>query len=58
VIGINPSAAAHSANIALLGNYIASTFSTAGDSQGGTALVDPQQVASNQQTLLSLPHHA
>ena len=32
---------AHSANIALLGNYLASTFTTASDGHGGTAVADP-----------------
>ena len=32
---------AHSANIALLGNYLASTFTAASDGHGGTAVTDP-----------------
>jgi hypothetical protein len=32
---------AHTAKIALLGNYLASTFVTSSDSHGGTAVVDP-----------------
>jgi hypothetical protein len=32
---------AHSANIALLGNYLASTFTAASDGHGGTAVSDP-----------------
>jgi hypothetical protein len=32
---------AHSANIALLGNYLASSFTAASDGHGGTAVTDP-----------------
>jgi hypothetical protein len=32
---------AHSANIALLGNYLASSFTTSPDGRGGTAVTDP-----------------
>jgi hypothetical protein len=31
----------HTANIALLGNYIASTFTVSSDGHGGTYVVDP-----------------
>src|SRR5581483_10567212 len=44
----------HSANIALLGNYIASTFVTSSDGHGGTYVVDPS--ALNQSTTLATPH--
>jgi hypothetical protein len=47
----------HSANIALLGNYLASTFVASSDGHGGTAIVDPLLIASSQQTLLTQPHH-
>jgi hypothetical protein len=45
----------HTANIALLGNYMASTFVTSSDGHGGTYIVDPS-VAS--QTTLAQPLHA
>jgi hypothetical protein len=47
----------HSANIALLGNYLASSFVASSDGHGGTNIVDPSLIASNQQTLLTQPHH-
>jgi VCBS repeat-containing protein len=47
----------HSANIALLGNYLASTFVASSDGHGGTNIVDPLLIASNQQTVLTQPHH-
>jgi hypothetical protein len=34
------------ANIALLGNYLASTFTLSSDGRGGTAVVDPPKIAS------------
>jgi hypothetical protein len=41
----------HTANIALLGNYLASTFVAASDSYGGTSVVDTVLAASTQPTL-------
>ena len=46
----------HSANIALLGNYMASSFATASDNHGGT-MVLAQAATPNDQALLSNPHH-
>ena len=43
----------HIANIALLGNYLASTFVPSSDGHGGTLITDPP---ANQQSLLSPPH--
>jgi choice-of-anchor C domain-containing protein len=48
----------HTAKIALLGNYLASTFVTSSDSHGGTAVVDPLLTSSNPQMLMSQPLHA
>ena len=48
----------HSANIALLGNYLASSFATSSDGHGGTAIIDPQLISSNQQTVVTQPQHA
>jgi hypothetical protein len=48
----------HSANIALLGNYLASTFVASGDGHGGTAIIDPVLTSSNQQMILTQPQHA
>ena len=47
----------HSANAALLGNYLASTFVTSNDGYVGTTIVDPLLVASLQQTPLAHPLH-
>src|SRR5436305_4046008 len=44
----------HSANIALIGNYLASTFIPASDGHGGTAVHDPQNGVD--QSGLALPH--
>ena len=46
----------HSANIALLGSYMASSFATASDNHGGT-MVLAQAATPNDQALLSTPHH-
>ena len=46
---------AQSANIALLGNYLAATFVTAGDGLGGTLVLD--QTNSSPQLLLAAAHH-
>jgi len=43
----------HSANIALLGNYLASTFVASSDGHGGTAVVDPPAA---QQNPIIAPH--
>jgi hypothetical protein len=43
----------HVGNIALLGQYVASSFATASDGHGGTMITDPVAVAQNQ---LTLPH--
>ena len=43
----------HAINLALLGQYMASSFVTAGDSHGGTLITDPPP---NQQSILTLPH--
>ena len=48
----------HTANIALLGNYLASTFVASSDGHGGTAIVDPVLTSSNQQMILTPPQHA
>jgi hypothetical protein len=48
----------HTANIALLGNYLASTFVASSDGHGGTAIVDPVLTSSNQQITLTQPQHA
>jgi hypothetical protein len=48
----------HTANIALLGNYLASTFVTSSDGHGGTAVVDPLLTSSNQPVVLTQPQHA
>ena len=48
----------HSANIALLGNYLASSFVTSSDGHGGTNVVDPVLSSANQQLALTQPHHA
>jgi hypothetical protein len=43
----------HTANIALLGNYIASTFVTSSDGHGGTNVVDPSATETSQTSLSS-----
>ena len=48
-----PSDGLHAINPALLGQYMASSFVTAGDSHGGTLITDPPP---NQQSILTLPH--
>ena len=45
---------ADAASLALLGQYMASSFVTAGDGHGGTPLADP--ASSQQQPLLTQPH--
>jgi hypothetical protein len=46
----------HTANIALLGNYLASTFVASSDGHGGTSIVDPVLTSSNPM-ILSPPQH-
>ncbi len=46
----------HGANIALLGNYIASSFATAGDGHGGTMVV-AEASQNGTQSLLTNPQH-
>jgi hypothetical protein len=46
---------AHSANIALLGNYLASTFTAVSDGHGGTAVTDPA-VLGGVAPLVTPPH--
>ena len=46
----------HTANIALLGNYLASTFVASSDGHGGTNVVDPSASAASQSALLAHPH--
>jgi hypothetical protein len=48
----------HTADIALLGNYLASIFVASSDGHGGTAIVDPVLTSSNQQMILTPPQHA
>jgi hypothetical protein len=43
----------HAQSVALLGQYMASSFVTASDGHGGTLITDPP---SNQQPLLTHPH--
>jgi large repetitive protein len=45
----------HTANIALLGQYLASSFVTASDGHGGTLITEPSLQANNQ---LTQPQHA
>jgi hypothetical protein len=47
----------HSAAVALLGNYLASTFVASNDGHGGTSVIDPPAVA-NQNNLLTPSQHA
>jgi uncharacterized repeat protein (TIGR03803 family) len=47
----------HSANIALLGNYMAASVVTPPGGQGGALIAEAWQTA-NQPPLLTLPHHA
>jgi hypothetical protein len=45
----------HIANIALIGNYLASTFATTSDHHGGTLITDP--IVSAQSPILTQPSH-
>jgi hypothetical protein len=47
-----------SANTALLGNYLASTFASSSDGYGGTSVVASQAADVSQNTLLTQPQHA
>ena len=47
----------HTANIALLGDYMASTFVTSSDSHGGTNVVDPSATGTSQTSFLVQLHH-
>jgi hypothetical protein len=47
---------AHSAKIALLGNYIASSFALASDNHGGTMVV-AEAIQPGNQSLLTHPQH-
>ena len=46
----------HTANIALLGNYMASSFVASSDGHGGTSVVDPPGGSASQVPLLTNPH--
>jgi len=46
----------HSANIALLGNYMASSFAVVGDNHGGSLVIAEASQSVNQ-SLLTNPHH-
>jgi hypothetical protein len=48
----------HTANVALLGNYMASTFVASSDGHGGTSVVDPSATGTSQPSLLVQPQHA
>jgi autotransporter passenger strand-loop-strand repeat protein len=49
---------AHTANIALLGQYVAANFNLASDGHGGTLVSDPPVIAAaDQQTFLAQPLH-
>jgi hypothetical protein len=50
---VMPADGAHAASLALLGQFMASTFVTAGDGHGAAQIADPP---SNQQPLLTQPH--
>jgi len=53
---LNMSDGIHSAHIALLGNYMASSFATAGDGHGGTLITEASTAAANLQPLITVPH--
>jgi hypothetical protein len=46
----------HSANIALLGNYLASYFVASSDGRGGTDVVEPMSSPIAQQPTVTQPH--
>jgi hypothetical protein len=47
---------AHTANIALLGNCLASTFVASSDGHGGASIADPVLTAATSPSTLTLPH--
>lgn len=53
---VNDSVGPLTANIALLGNYLASTFTASSDGSGGTNIVDHVNSAASQQTMLAVSH--
>jgi hypothetical protein len=50
---VTPTAGSSSTNLAVLGQFMASTFVAAGDAHGTAPITDQQ---SNQQPLLTQPH--
>ena len=48
----------HTANIALIGNYLASTFVASSDGHGGTSVIDPPAATSQIATMGTPPHLA
>jgi hypothetical protein len=48
---------AHTANIALLGDYMASSFVASSDGHGGTNVVDPSATGTSQTAFLVQPQH-
>ena len=52
---LNVTDGTHSANIVLIGNYLASTFVPTSDGHGGTAVIDPA-VLGGVQPLVTPPH--
>jgi Ca2+-binding RTX toxin-like protein len=50
---VTPTDGSHAASLALLGQFMASSFVTAGDGHGAAPIADPP---SNQQPLLTQPH--
>jgi outer membrane lipase/esterase len=52
---LNVTDGTHTANIALLGNYLASKFNTMSDGGTGTLVIDPP--SNSQQAHLIMPHH-
>jgi hypothetical protein len=55
---LNVTDGTHSANIALLGNYLASTFIASSDGHGGTNVIDPLLPGLNASALSLAPSHA
>jgi hypothetical protein len=53
---LNVTDGAHTANIALLGNYLASTFATSADSHGGTNILTVPGGAADHSAFVSQPH--
>jgi hypothetical protein len=46
----------HTANVILLGNYLASMFIASSDGHGGTSVIDPPAAATDQPALVAQPH--